>query len=207
MINRLPAIRLIFVSAILLAASTTSFAQTTVVWEDSFTNGVPATPQQQADWTTFRGQLLPALNYQAMRISGSLGNPGLTCNDPVATAQYAALLNTLTSGTVSCDGHDWSLCGSRYDGEVWIDPPSLCSGSNCPNPGRIIRPGINNLNWGGVGTATCDAPSQTMRLEFSETSFAPRPPAVPVPTLSGWALALLVTLFGFAVFHRIRNRV
>jgi hypothetical protein len=78
---------------------------------------------------------------------------------------FAAAVRGGTRGTWTCDGRSWSIC-DRYHGEVWINPPSECSGSNCPNPGYILRPCIGNLNWGGVNTATCSAPSQTMTLEF-----------------------------------------
>jgi hypothetical protein len=42
----------------------------------------------------------------------------------------------------------------------------MTSLSNCDNPGYVIKPGIANLNWGGWGTATCGAPSQTITIEF-----------------------------------------
>ena len=64
----------------------------------------------------------------------------------------------------ACNGNVWSSC-ARYAGEVWLNPPSLCNGSNCPT-GYIIRPNIGNSNWGGVNTATCGGSSQQMTLIF-----------------------------------------
>jgi hypothetical protein len=37
----------------------------------------------------------------------------------------------------------------------------VCS---CQNPGYAVRPCNQNQNWGGVKTATCGAPTQTMSV-------------------------------------------
>jgi len=103
-------------------------------------------------------------------MSGTFDTTGITCSDPTATQQIADALRTNTSALVSCDGHQWSYCNWGSYGELWIDPPSLCSGANCPNPGYMIRPCIGNSNWGGVATATCSAPSQTLNLDFCGSS-------------------------------------
>jgi hypothetical protein len=200
MINTISS-RLLFaaISIVLLLTATTVHAQ--LFWEDSFTQSVVATTEQKDAWTAFKAQLTPDNQYYSIHISGSLDPVGVTCADPAQAAAFANLLNTNTSGIVSCDGHEWALCASRYDGEVWIDPPELCSGSNCPDPGAIIRPGIENSNWGGVGTATCLAPSQTMRLEFNADIEPPKP----VPALSTWGVILLTLLLGLGIFRRTRK--
>jgi hypothetical protein len=36
----------------------------------------------------------------------------------------------------------------------------------CANPGHILRPCINHRDWGGVATATCSGPTQTMTVVF-----------------------------------------
>jgi hypothetical protein len=79
----------------------------------------------------------------------------------------ANALRTSTTGMWSCGGHQWHFCDRSSYEELWLDPPSSCSGSNCPNPGYLIRPCISNANWGGVNTATCTSnPTQTMTIEF-----------------------------------------
>ncbi|MBI4704669.1 MAG: hypothetical protein HY744_26500, partial [Deltaproteobacteria bacterium] len=61
----------------------------------------------------------------------------------------------------------WSNCANHTSGgELWLNPPNLCSGSNCPNPGYIIRPCQGNYNWGGIKTPTCSPPTQSMSLSF-----------------------------------------
>ncbi len=202
--NSIVSSRVIFVliAFTFLVAARNADAQ--ISWDDSFTSGVPSTTEQLDSWLAFKAQLVPENQYFSIQISGSLDPVGITCTDPARATEFANLLNTNTSGIVSCDGHEWALCASRYDGEVWIDPPELCSGQNCPDPGYIIRPGIFNSNWGGAGTATCGAPSQTLRLEFNADIDIE--PAKPVPALSIWGLALLIVLLGLGIFINTRTR-
>ena len=133
-------------------------------YTDSFVTNVPATTQctHWQQWIAGLGN-----SYSAMQISGTNDMNGILCNDPNVTKLMAAALKNQTAYTASCNGHTWSNC-NRYNDELWIDPPSQCSGANCPSPGYIIRACIGNTNpnWGGVKTATCNAPSQTMTLSF-----------------------------------------
>jgi hypothetical protein len=101
-----------------------------------------------------------------MKISGTNNTTGLSHSDATVAKDFAAALRTVTTYTSpSVNGNVWTLC-NRYSGEVWINPPATCSGSNCPSPGYIIRPGIGNLNWGGINTATCGGSNQWMELRF-----------------------------------------
>ena len=60
----------------------------------------------------------------------------------------------------------WTNC-NRYNDELWIDPPSTCSGANCPNPGYLLRACFGSANiWGSVKGNTCSAPTQTITLSF-----------------------------------------
>ncbi len=141
-------------------AQSATFSQT-------YTNGVTATAQCAA-WNAFAASLSSSGNYVKMTISGTYDATGISCTDKtIITAFVAAIKTGGTSSYMSTltNGHYWSIC-NRYNGEIWIDPPALCSGSNCPSPGYIIRPCITNLNWGGVNTATCGGPNQVMTLKF-----------------------------------------
>ena len=116
-------------------------------------------------WSTFVSSLTTRI-YTKVTIKGTYDTTGQTCNDPVIVT---ALANALYSNSnyispTACNGNVWSSC-ARSGGEVWLNPPSLCNGSNCPT-GYIIRPNITNSNWGGVNTATCGGPSQQMTLIF-----------------------------------------
>lgn len=132
------------------------------VYTEAFTGGVTPTTQCTA-WTTYIGGL--GSSYSSMTFNGSNDSVGYTCSTASVVNNMAGALKAKTSYSASCNGHTWATCPSDTD-ELWIDPPSLCSGADCPNPGYILRPCIGNTNWGGVKTATCSPPSQTMTLTF-----------------------------------------
>jgi hypothetical protein len=133
-------------------------------YSEDFVNG-SASPTQCTSWNSWRAGLATS-GYSSVTMSGTFDTTGITCSDPTMAQAIADAIRTGARGTWTCDGHDWSLC-DRYSGELWIDPPLECSGSNCPNPGYLVRPCIGNANWGGVNTATCTSnPSQNMTVEF-----------------------------------------
>ncbi len=75
------------------------------------------------------------------------------------------ICSNLKSGTamsIVCDGRTWRI-GSCNGGIAINANGSLC---NCPDPGYTVRPcqGNNNPNWGGINTATCGGPSQTLEV-------------------------------------------
>ncbi len=137
---------------------------TPYVYSDSFTAGTAPTAAQCTTWQSWVTGL--GSNYAVMNLKGTFDTTGISCNDPTVVNGLASALRSHTSFTGSCSGHSWSYCNrSSYD-EIWIDPPSQCSSSNCPSPGYIVRPciGTSNVNWGGVNTATCGGPSQSITL-------------------------------------------
>ncbi len=159
--------RSLLVGLFVLAYSFTVNAQNvyTVMWTDSFRNGTAPNAQEIANWNAFRASLTSNLCYDSMRITGTFDQAGQVCRNATITAAFANALNTgSTYISPSTNGNVWHLCW-RYDGEVWLNPPSSCSGSNCPS-GYIIRPGIANINWGGVNTATCGPPNQRQSFIF-----------------------------------------
>ena len=141
------------------------------IFSATFTNGQTPTAQCAA-WTTWLTTLTPG-QYLGVTLRGSanaVAQTGFTCNDPaMANALAYALQNYQTYTSATCNGRIWYLC-NRYGGELWIDAPSLCNGSNCPSPGWILRACITNLNWGGLNTPTCGAPTQVMELIFIRPS-------------------------------------
>ncbi|MEW6470419.1 MAG: T9SS type A sorting domain-containing protein [Bacteroidota bacterium] len=156
-----------FLAGIILAAGVD--AQTQIIWSDSFTTGVPANSTQMAAWSAFTAQLTPR-TYTKVIIKGTFDQAGKSCSDSTVVTALANALYTNTDyiSPASCNGNVWHNCASHgYQGEVWLDPPSACSGANCPT-GYIIRPNIGsgNPNWGGVNTATCSGPTQRMTLIF-----------------------------------------
>jgi hypothetical protein len=140
-------------------------AQGVIMYSDSFLQGQTAAPQKCTDWNTFKSQLTPKC-YTKVTIKGTYDNVGKFTTDPVIIAAFANALNTNTTYiSPTTNGNVWHFCNSSST-HVWINPVSSCSGSNCPNPGYIIRPCIGNSNWGGVNTATCNGLNQRMTLIF-----------------------------------------
>ena len=136
----------------------------TLQFEASFTSGVQPSGAC-SDWLAFRDTL--GTGQTSVTFTGSADvTGGITCSDATVVAQIVDALVNGTQLDVSCDGHQWTVC-ERYNGELWIDPPAVCSVNNCPDPGYIFRPCVGNSNWGGANTATCfDLPDQSMTLSF-----------------------------------------
>ena len=157
---------------IFVACFSTSLHAQNSVYTDSFTQGVPPTTAQINAWDNWRASLKPG-QYTYMTIKGTFDQTGITCTDKTIVNAFAtAVQNYQTYISSSTGGHVWSIC-NRYLGEIWLDPPSSCSGSNCPGPnGYIIRPGIGtgNSNWGGVNTNTCSGATQRMTFIFGKPS-------------------------------------
>lgn len=131
-------------------------------WEETFFNNQNS-PDQCTTFQTFVNGLTD--NYSIVTISGTFNAMGVSCTDPAKVQMIADALRTQTSMTINCDGNDWSICDRNNHRELWLNPPTQCSGNNCPT-GYIIRPCIGNVNWGGVNTATCNAPNQDQKVAF-----------------------------------------
>ncbi|MFT4625415.1 MAG: hypothetical protein ACI8PZ_004083, partial [Myxococcota bacterium] len=118
------------------------------------------------DFTDWRAAL-PTSGLTGVRMYGTFDLVGLSCSDPGVTQALADAIRTNVAYLGFCDGHEWSVC-DRYTGEIWIDPPALCSGSNCPSPGYIIRPCIGGGYPvpGAVNSGTCSNIPQMMGIEF-----------------------------------------
>ncbi len=160
-----------------LASVNTAKGQSVIMFTDTFINGVTPSPAQCSAWTAFRASLTPKC-YTKLTIKGTFEAVGLTTSDPAIIAAYANALNTNVSYiSPITNGNEWHYCSSTST-HVWVNPVGFCSGANCPNPGYIIRPCIGNSNWGGVKTATCNAPSQRMTLIFEYDSTLGVPGAI-----------------------------
>ena len=134
-----------------------------VSWTDNFTSGVTPTGAQCTNWNNFRALLTPRC-YTQIKISGTFDVTGITVVNQADINIIAANLLAGIDFNLFTNGHQWTYCASRN--ELWLDPPSLCSGANCP-VGYILRPCQGNYNYGGVNTATCNPPTQTMNLDFN----------------------------------------
>ena len=142
-----------------------------IVYSRFFETGVSysETDSNWIAWEEFVDALHPDNEYYSVTISGSYDTIGYTISDPEIAAEIASALHNREEAEWVVDDIRWAICNwSNEQQEFWVDSPQLCSGSNCPSPGYIIRPkiGSGNPNWGGVGTSTCGGPDQVMTLAF-----------------------------------------
>jgi len=131
---------------------------TRVAFSADFIGG--QTPVAQCDsWNTFLSALTNS-SYSSITISGTLDTTGVTCNDPVVATQICqALHNASSSLSVLCNGRIWNVGNCGPGRELSAD------GSTCVcDTGYVARPCIGNLNWGGVNSSTCSAPSQNITI-------------------------------------------
>ena len=130
-----------------------------VTFSDTFVG--TATPTTQcSDWNNFRAQLTGS--YTSINIHSSGDPTGHTCTGAAANTLCQALHNATATGAIGCGGNTWSVsvtCDSAP--ELNAGTGTVCA---CETPGYDVRPCQLNANWGGVGTATCGAPTQTITV-------------------------------------------
>ena len=130
------------------------------VFDEQFVSGQAVSPAVQLAWDNFLASLTGT--YTQVTFSGSLDPTGVTCSDPTAVNALANALNTNAAVSVQCNGRTWSTspsCGGDFS-----------AGKACDcNSDYAVRTkfGVGNTSWGGIDGKTCNAASQTIRVEFS----------------------------------------
>jgi hypothetical protein len=122
-----------------------------------FTQFVAATDEDCSEWNDFRSEIRD--DHARVAIYGSNDLVGRTCDGDEAR-QICDALRDGVAFSILCDGHTWYVgnCGGI---ELTADD-SACS---CQDPGFSVRPCINHQDWGGVNSATCGGPTQTITVE------------------------------------------
>lgn len=146
----------------------------TVLWSDTFTKGQAPTSSQANNWRNFVAQLANK-NFSSVKVWGSYNNNGVTMTNPSNVNAFArAIVNNQKGFSVTENGYTWAITGvcsnnvSADTIEIQVGD-SLVGNCNCTGPDSkkmTIRPLIGNYNWGGIGTETCSAPTQTMNMRF-----------------------------------------
>jgi cysteine-rich repeat protein len=127
-----------------------------ITYSHAFTNGVTPSAAECTEWNSFRTSLRD--NHTSVSISGTFDGVGRTCTGAAAT-QICDALRTSTTFSILCNGHTWFV--DDCSGWELTADDNACF---CGDPGYNVRPCLANLNWGGVNTATCSAPSQTITV-------------------------------------------
>jgi hypothetical protein len=117
-------------------------------------------------WNTFRAALTGS--YTSFTISSTNGS-SVTVTDPTKVQTLANALKNGTTASVNINSVQWLVgtgCGVPKIGGVAVEFSNIasCSGSST----IALRPMINNLNWGGIGTgSTVGQATQTITVTFS----------------------------------------
>ena len=141
-----------------------------VLYSENFIGNTSYAPgsSQYDNWIGFTNSLTGY--YTQVTIKGSLDLVGVTCTNDSIVNLLAAHLNAGTETSILWNGRYWSVkegCGGvgnmEFNSELAIRDCS-CSGDH------TVRPAIGNQNWGGIGSLTCNAPTQTMEVLFKGVS-------------------------------------
>ncbi|MFB6265115.1 MAG: hypothetical protein ABEL76_16065, partial [Bradymonadaceae bacterium] len=113
-------------------------------------------------WRSFRNKLTGS--FSGVTIKGSRAQQGVSCNDPSKATQICKALGNKGRVSVRCNGRTWETgdCGDMFGKPAW---ELSANGNICQcDRGYVARPCIGNDNWGGAGTRTCTAPTQTITV-------------------------------------------
>ena len=161
------------VLVLFILAKISNSARLTFTWSQSFTSGVSSTKTgtQCTSLKTFISNM-PSNNVESIRVYGSNQQTGYSCNDIAKNTQIINYLKNEQIGSVQCNGYYWHAgdCSTNddYAAELKVDSDvseycrCLTKSSNL----FIARPCIGNNNWGGLNTATCTPPSQTLSIRY-----------------------------------------
>jgi len=151
-----------------------------VTFSQTFTANNAASASVKSAWTTFRSALTGT--YTQFTFSSTFNNTSITVSDPtkVQTLANAMLNSTFASAVIG--SNTWSYSPSSS----WDEFGNAGYG-NCTSTSTtfVVRPQIQNQNWGGVGGLTCSAQTQTITLTFGQSTPQLSTPAAPILTNSG----------------------
>lgn len=133
--------------------------KTPYIFSEFFQTAITETAAECTNWDMFRANLQPT-KYTCVELVGGSAKGRTTCDAPnvqtIATALRDGSAATVVSGS---DTWNVGTCGSGIEINA---NAGLCACTTAPT----LRPCIGNTNWGGVGTTTCGAPSQSIQLIF-----------------------------------------
>jgi hypothetical protein len=141
-----------------------------VRWSDTFQQGAGPTFDQCKKWTTFLDQL-GEKKFTSVKFYGQNDPVGKTITDAAAVSELAALLYSRTPGVVTVGSDSWvvSSCGASSCNTQSVALSFNGNKLNCEcSDTYSVRPHGSAGRWGGLNTVnSCDAPDQTINLEFN----------------------------------------
>jgi hypothetical protein len=145
----------------------TSWVSAGVSFVGSFVQGQAPTTTVETAWNTFRAALTGT--YTTFTISSTNGSSVTATHASNVQTLANALRNATNNTSVTINGVVWRVgtgCGTPKIGGVAVEFSNI--GSCTASSTVALRPMINNLNWGGIGTgSTVNQATQTITLTFS----------------------------------------
>ena len=131
---------------------------TPVTYSAAFTNGVEPTQAQCDNWDTFRANLVDTYSY--VNLKGTFDATGVTCTGPTADKICQAISGGNPT-VIICNNTGWYIdtCNGGVEVSTTIGQCQCDAAS-----GYTLRPCVYDGDWGGVNSATCDAPSQRITI-------------------------------------------
>jgi hypothetical protein len=122
-------------------------------------------PAQCDSWNDFLDNRLSDTSFNRITVSGTFDSTGVTCDDPGLATLLCQSLHHRRFASTSCNGHQWNVgdCGGTLGSLAIAVDNSVCSCTFDFGFEHMIRPCLG-FNWGGVGSPTCNAPSQNMTV-------------------------------------------
>jgi len=124
------------------------------------------------------------VGFRATGVVVSAGSTSIKCLDTTIAKQIVDRFSSISTSksTFICNGKSWSVgtCGGGTEISVSVGGQgNICS---CSGNTVVIRPCINNINFGGLGSKACNSPATTLRITVYSAKPTLRPTAQ--PTLS-----------------------
>jgi hypothetical protein len=175
-------------------AKITSQCSASSVFSASFTQGQGTDPAVAQQWRDFRHNLVPA-NYDTVTIKGTFDSTGRILTDATIVPQIATAMKNATANSWNVGNITWEVNVGCVDSNGPPDATGLYATLNggpvscvCTDSSSyMVRPeiGASNSNWGGVNTVTCNAPSQSLTVIFSN-SISPCCAPAPASMIAWW---------------------
>lgn len=134
-----------------------------LAWSGQFTQGQDG-GAHCGSYNNYRTSIVNSgQTFTQIQLRGSADMVGKTC----AGAEADVICNALGNGTpltLDCGGITWRVGPSGNGLEINAANVGF---AQCEDPGWVVRPCIGNMNWGGMNTATCNGPMQTLEIRCS----------------------------------------
>lgn len=145
----------------------TNWASLGTSFVGNFVSGAAPTATVETAWNTFRASLTGT--YTSFTVSSTNGSSVTVTHPTLVQTLAGALKNAINNTSVTINSVIWRVgtgCGTPKIGGVAVEFSNVAS---CSASSTVaLRPMINNLNWGGIGTgSTVGQATQTITLTFS----------------------------------------